>query len=215
MQESSDSDSDSSDSSSDSDSDSDSDDKEEEKKPQNKRKADDEDVPERAKKSKQAATAEAAAANTTGATTLFVGSLSFNVDDEWLRKEFEEYGCHSARIVWDRERDRSKGFGYVEFNTADEAAAALAAKKDAEIDGRAINLDFSTPRPPRDNNNNDRAAKYGDKRSAESDTVFVANLSFDVDESILSAEAEKFGSITSLRIPTDRYVSLIMPFLLS
>jgi len=93
-------------------------------------------------------------------------------------------------------------FGYVEFNTPEETANALAAKKGAEIDGRAVNLDYSVPRAQ--NENKDRASKFGDKRSAPSDTVFVANLDFDVDESILSAEAEKFGTVTSLRIPTDR-----------
>lgn len=96
----------------------------------------------------------------------------------------------------------SYSFGYVQFNTPEEAAKALAAKRDAVIDGRAINLDFSSPRPQSENK--DRASRFGDKRSAPSDTVFVANLDFDVDESILSAEAEKFGTIISLRIPTDR-----------
>ena len=89
-------------------------------------------------------------------------------------------------------------FGYAEFNTPEEAAKALAAKKDAEIDGRAINLAYSAPR------NQERARVFGDKRSAPTDTVFIANLDFDVDESILSAEAEKFGTVVSLRIPTDR-----------
>ncbi|RPB27644.1 RNA-binding domain-containing protein [Terfezia boudieri ATCC MYA-4762] len=171
--------------------------KKEEKPTEKKRKAEAAPVFE-AKKSKTEASAE----NQTGSCTLFCGSLSFNVDDEWLKSEFAEFGCHSARIVWDRERDRSKGFGYVEFNTPQEASKALAAKKGAEIDGRAVNLDYSVPRPQ--NDNKDRASKFGDKRSAPSDTVFIANLDFDVDESILSAEAEKFGTVVSLRIPTDR-----------
>ena len=91
----------------------------------------------------------------------------------------------------------------MEFSTSEEASKALAAKNGAEIDGRAIRLDFSTPRQRIDPK--ERAAKLGDKRSAPSDTVFIANLDFDVDESILSAEAEKFGTILSLRLPTDRF----------
>ena len=87
-------------------SDSDSSESEEEEKPApKKRKAEEAPLTE-AKKTK---TVKAAAANPTGATTLFVGSLSFNMDDEWLKSEFEEFGCHSARVVWDREKDRSKG----------------------------------------------------------------------------------------------------------
>ncbi|KAF8472519.1 hypothetical protein BDZ91DRAFT_436649 [Kalaharituber pfeilii] len=173
---------------------------EEEKPAPKKRKAEDAPAPQ-IKKTKTESESKAIP-NPQQSTTLFVGSLSWNIDDEWLKEEFAEYGCHSARIVTDREKNRSKGFGYIEFNTPDEAAAALAAKKDAEIDGRVIKLDFSSPRPQR--NQNDRAVKYGDMRSAPSDTVFVANLDFDVDESVLSAEAEKFGTILSLRIPTDR-----------
>ena len=41
--------------------------------------------------------------------SLFVGSLSFNVDDEWLKSEFASFGCQSARVVWDRETGSSKG----------------------------------------------------------------------------------------------------------
>lgn len=70
-----------------------------------------------------------------------------------------------------------------------------------EIDGRVINVDFSTPRTetPRQ----DRSKTYGDQRSAESDTVFVANLSFGADEQGLQSEFESFGNIIGLRIPTD------------
>jgi nucleolin len=42
--------------------------------------------------------------------TLFVGSLSWNIDDEWLFREFEEFGATSARVVTDREKQRSKGY---------------------------------------------------------------------------------------------------------
>ena len=42
--------------------------------------------------------------------TLFVGGLSFNVDDEWLKSEFASFGCQSARVVWNRETDSSRGY---------------------------------------------------------------------------------------------------------
>jgi len=79
-----------------------------------------------------------------------------------------------------------------------------------EIDGRACNVDYSTPRPERTEGGNDRASKYGDQRSAESDTVFVANLSFDVDEDVVRNEFEQFGEIIGLRLPTDLYVPLLL-----
>jgi nucleolin len=74
-----------------------------------------------------------------------------------------------------------------------------------ELDGRTLNVDYSSPRPDRPANN-DRASKFGDQRSAESDTVFVANLSFEVDEDTVRNEFESFGEIIGLRLPTDPYV---------
>jgi len=71
-----------------------------------------------------------------------------------------------------------------------------------ELDGRTLNVDFSTPRPERPVGN-ERASKYGDQRSSESETVFIANLSFDVDEDVVRNEFEKFGNIVGLRLPTD------------
>lgn len=93
-------------------------------------------------------------------------------------------------------------FGYVEYENASSAKAALEAKNGTELDGRNLNIDYSTPRPeaaPRQ----DRAKTYGDQKSPESDTVFVANLSFDADEATLQAEFESFGNIIGLRLPTD------------
>lgn len=71
-----------------------------------------------------------------------------------------------------------------------------------ELDGRALNIDYSTPRPEAPARQ-DRAKTYGDQKSPESDTVFVANLSFDADEETVKAEFEGFGNIIGLRIPTD------------
>src|SRR6266568_60503 len=71
-------------------------------------------------------------------------------------------------------------FGYVEFATAAAAKAALEAKNGVELDGRAMNIDFSTPRS-NDNagfkeRTNDRAKRFGDQKSTPSDTIFVGNI---------------------------------------
>jgi len=74
--------------------------------------------------------------------------------------------------------------------------------KGKDLDGRTINVDFSNPRPqttPRQ----DRSKSYGDQKSPESNTVFIANLSFEADEQIVQTEFEGFGNIVGLRIPTD------------
>ena len=74
--------------------------------------------------------------------------------------------------------------------------------QDVEIDGRAINVDFSKPKDaatPRQ----DRQKSYGDSLSAPSETLFVANLSFDVTEDAVAEEFGKHGSVLGVRLPTD------------
>jgi nucleolin len=69
-----------------------------------------------------------------------------------------------------------------------------------------LNVDFSEPRPQRDNNafSNDRASKFGDKKSEPSDTVFLGNLSFEADNDQISEMFQEYGTITRVSLPTDR-----------
>lgn len=77
-----------------------------------------------------------------------------------------------------------------------------------ELDGRPLNVDFSTPRQnnqqnPRDAANN-RAQRFGDKRSAPSNTLFIGNLSFDSTNDSVHEIFSQYGEITRVSIPTDR-----------
>ena len=57
---------------------------------------------------------------------LFVGNLSFNTSDSELRELFSQAGtCESARILTDRETGRSRGFGFVEMSSDEEASRAI------------------------------------------------------------------------------------------
>jgi nucleolin len=140
---------------------------------------------------------------------LFVGNLSWNIDEEWLTREFEEFGeLQGVRIITDRDSGRSKGFGYVEFTNAENGAKALEARNGYELDGRGLRVDFSAPR---DNSaqtpqqkQNDRAAKFGDVKNPPAQTLFVGNISFDADENTLTEYFQEHGSINSIRLPTDR-----------
>jgi nucleolin len=143
----------------------------------------------------------------TGSKNLFVGNLSWNVDDEWLYREFEEFGTLTgARVLTDKATGRSKGFGYVEFEKSADAAAALKAKKGTLIDGREANVDFSTPRnndAPRDRANN-RAQTFGDSQNLPSDTLFLGNLSFEADENMVGEAFGAHGTVLNVRLPTDQ-----------
>lgn len=79
---------------------------------------------------------------------LFVGNISWNLDWKQLKDIFGEYGeVAFTRVVTDKETKRSKGFGFVEFVNAEDAAKAKKALDGAEVDGREIRVDFATEKP--------------------------------------------------------------------
>ncbi|KAF9456091.1 hypothetical protein BDZ94DRAFT_1276534 [Collybia nuda] len=78
--------------------------------------------------------------------TLFVGNLSFGVTEDTVWTFFNEWGVKSVRLPTDRETGRPKGFGYVEFEDVEGAKKAFESAAGAEIEGRAIRLDYSQPR---------------------------------------------------------------------
>jgi len=83
-------------------------------------------------------------------TKLFVGSLSFNVTEDQLRELFATYGTVvSASIIKDRDTDRSKGFGFVEMSTDQEAQAAISSLNGKELDGRALTVNVARPKEDR------------------------------------------------------------------
>ena len=72
-------------------------------------------------------------------TKLFVGSLPWSVNDDKLREAFEEHGnVVSAKVVMDRTTGRSRGFGFVEMGSDDDAKKAIKALHDSELGGRNI-----------------------------------------------------------------------------
>lgn len=79
---------------------------------------------------------------------LFVGSISWNTTWQELKEAFSEFGnVGFVKIVTDRETGRSKGFGFVEFETVEEATAAQEAMDGKELDGRELKVDFAQEKP--------------------------------------------------------------------
>ena len=73
-----------------------------------------------------------------------------------------------------------------------------------EIDGRAINVDFSRPKTEQQPRQ-DRAKQYGDRvRSPPSSTIFVANLAFSATSDAVGEEFSKYAEVVGVRLPTDR-----------
>ena|SRR5205823_8424791 len=81
---------------------------------------------------------------------LYVGNLSYNVDSTQLEQLFSPHGqVQSAEVIADRDTGRSKGFGFVQMGTDQEAQAAIAALNGKEQDGRALTVNEAKPREPR------------------------------------------------------------------
>jgi cold-inducible RNA-binding protein len=81
---------------------------------------------------------------------LYVGNLSYNVSSSDLEQLFAQHGTvQSAEVIQDRDTGRSKGFGFVEMGTDEEAQAAIAALSGQQHDGRALTVNEAKPREPR------------------------------------------------------------------
>jgi len=81
------------------------------------------------------------------ATRLFVGSLSWNTTDDQLKDFFSSAGTvSSANVIFDRDTNRSKGFGFVEMSSDEEAQKAIASLNGKDLDGRAIIVSEARPR---------------------------------------------------------------------
>ncbi|MBU0999940.1 RNA-binding protein [Patescibacteria group bacterium] len=81
---------------------------------------------------------------------LFIGSLPWSVDDAKLAEIFAQAGnVISAQVVKDRETGRSRGFGFVEMSTDEEAQNAVKNLNGADVDGRKIVVNIARPREDR------------------------------------------------------------------
>ena len=81
---------------------------------------------------------------------LYVGNLNFTVDDAALEECFSHHGTvESAQVIMDRQTGRSKGFGFVEMSSDEEAQAAIGALDGQELEGRTLKVNEAKPREDR------------------------------------------------------------------
>src|SRR3954470_17935955 len=82
---------------------------------------------------------------------LYVGNLPYSVTDQVLLDSFSQVGTvTSAKVITDRETGRSKGFGFVEMSTDEEAANAITQFNGADYEGRSLNVNEARPMSPRE-----------------------------------------------------------------
>lgn len=98
---------------------------------------------------------------------LFVGGLPWSVTDQALTDLFAKYGTVvSAKVITDKFSGRSKGFGFVEFATDEEADAAIKALNETEMEGRKIVVNVARPLEERAPRSFDRGGDRGPRRDS-------------------------------------------------
>lgn len=81
---------------------------------------------------------------------LYAGNLSYEMKEDSLKELFEDHGgVNSAKIIVDKFTGRSKGFGFIEMITSEEAEVAIAKLNGVEVMGRNIRVNYARPRFPR------------------------------------------------------------------
>ncbi|QCE13040.1 small subunit ribosomal protein S19 [Vigna unguiculata] len=79
---------------------------------------------------------------------LFIGGLSYGVDDQSLRDAFASFGdVVEARVITDRDTGRSRGFGFVNFSSDESASSALSAMDGQDLNGRSIRVSYANDKP--------------------------------------------------------------------
>ena len=97
---------------------------------------------------------------------IYVGNLPYSVRDQDLMTLFSEHGTvSSAKVVIDRETDRSKGFGFDEMPSADEGTNAINKLNGFEFAGRALRVNEARPREERPRTGGGGGGGYGGGRS--------------------------------------------------
>jgi cold-inducible RNA-binding protein len=81
---------------------------------------------------------------------LYIGGLSYSTTEDSLKDAFSQAGTVvSAIVIKDRMTGRSKGFGFVEFGSEDDAMKAIEMFNGKELEGRTINVNEARPQQPR------------------------------------------------------------------
>ena len=92
---------------------------------------------------------------------LYVGNLPFSVTEEGLSSKFAECGTvDSAKLITDRDTGRSKGFGFVEMSSDDEAQEAISKFDGQDFEGRNIKVNEAKPQAPRENRGGYGGGRY-------------------------------------------------------
>lgn len=93
---------------------------------------------------------------------LYVGNLPYSSNDQALKAKFSEVGTvDSAKVITDRETGRSKGFGFIEMSSEEEAEAAISKFNGSDYDGRPMTVSEAKPMTSNDNRGGGSRGGFG------------------------------------------------------
>lgn len=128
---------------------------------------------------------------------VFVGNLPFDVDSEKLAQLFEQAGVvEIAEVIYNRETDQSRGFGFVSMSSVEEADKAVDMFSRYDLNGRFLTVNKAAPRGSQP----ERTPRTFEPASR----IYVGNLPWDVDDSRLEQVFSEHGKVVSARVVYDR-----------
>ena len=93
---------------------------------------------------------------------IYVGGLPYSATDSQLTTLFATHGTvESARVMTDKFTGQSRGFGFVEMSTSEEAAAAITALNGSQMDGRTLTVNEAKPQEPRSGGGRSGGGRFG------------------------------------------------------
>ncbi|XP_057487226.1 28 kDa ribonucleoprotein, chloroplastic-like [Actinidia eriantha] len=128
---------------------------------------------------------------------IFIGNLPYDVDSEKLAQLFEQAGVvEIAEVIYNRETDQSRGFGFVTMSTVAEAEKAVEMFHRYDMNGRFLTVNKAAPRGSR--------PERPPRMSEPTFRVYVGNLPWDVDSARLEQVFSEHGKVVDARVVYDR-----------
>ncbi|KAL3824909.1 hypothetical protein ACJIZ3_020938 [Penstemon smallii] len=128
---------------------------------------------------------------------VYVGNLPYDVDSEKLAKLFEEAGVvEISEVIYNRDTDQSRGFGFVTMSTVEEANKAVEMFHRYDFGGRLLTVNIAAPKGSR--------AERPPRSFEPTYKIYVGNLSWSVDDAQLEQLFSEHGKVVSARVVSDR-----------
>jgi len=138
-------------------------------------------------------------------TNVFVKNLDEKVDDEGLRKLFTPFGSIKSAVIMRDEQGKSKGFGFVNYGTPEEAEASVDGLNDTELEGKTVFVGRAQKKSEREAELRSKfeMMKMEHMTKYQGVNLYIKNLDDDIDDTKLRGIFDQFGTITSAKVMSD------------